>query len=43
VSSGTIYNIMSVIDPDGGKRRRLRITAANMDGEVLVEAPEVTP
>lgn len=43
VSSGTIYNIMSVVDPDGGKRRRLRITAANMDGEVQVEAPEVTP
>ena len=43
MSSGTIYNIIGVVDPDGGKRRRLRITAANMDGEVQVEAPEVTP
>ena len=32
-STGTVYNIIGVVDPDGGKRRRLRITATNVDGQ----------
>jgi head-tail adaptor len=31
--SGMVWNITGVVDPDGGKRRRLRVTASNMDGE----------
>ena len=38
-STTTVYNIIGVIDPDGGKRRRLRITATNIDGQIIDPEP----
>lgn len=31
VVTGAVFNIMGVVDPDGGRRKRLRITAAAVD------------
>lgn len=30
LSTGSAYNISGVVDPDGGKRKRLRITASEV-------------
>lgn len=39
-ADGQTYNITGVVDPDGGKRRRLRINATAMGiVEVVMEAP----
>lgn len=31
VATDAVYNILGVVDPDGGRKRRLRITAAAID------------
>jgi head-tail adaptor len=33
LSTGEVLNISGVVDPDGNKRRRLRVTAVNMGGQ----------
>jgi head-tail adaptor len=39
-TDGRIYQITGAIDPDGGRRRRLRITATHVDSANGIGAPE---
>jgi len=39
IATGAIYNVIGVIDPDGSKRKRLRITATAIDQQVIYEIP----
>lgn len=39
-ANNAIYNIIGVVDPEGGKRRRLRITAAAIDAPGPWQPPE---
>lgn len=44
VATAAVYNVIGVIDPDGGKRKRLRITATAIDQTVIYEwEPEPAP
>jgi head-tail adaptor len=41
IATTAVYNVIGVIDPDGGKRKRLRITATAIDQTVIYEySPE---
>lgn len=39
IATGAIYNVIGVIDPDGNKRKRLRITATAIDQQILYVIP----
>jgi hypothetical protein len=40
VANNAVYNILGVVDPEGGKRRRLRITGAAIDAPGPYGNPE---
>lgn len=40
VANNAVYNILGVVDPEGGKRRRLRITGAAIDAPGPYGTPE---
>lgn len=39
IATNAVYNVIGVVDPDGGKRRRLRITATAIDQTIMVPNP----